>query len=76
MATTSKPIPALCTFEELCEMPRDHRDIGDFCLMTDAETVWLSEQAMGEARKQHLEIPRDVFNTLLQWYLGRKDIAA
>jgi len=60
--------PSNCTFNELCKMRRDHTDFGDFSLMTDSGVVWLSEQAWGKERKQHIQIPRGVFNRLLLWY--------
>ncbi len=60
--------PATCTHEQLYRIRRDHTEVGDFCLMTDAGTVWLSEQKMGEAQKQAVQIPRAVFNRLLRWY--------
>ena len=64
----AKVAPAKCTFDELCRMRRDHTDSGDFSLMVEPRVVWLSEQKMGEHQKQHIQIPRHVFNRLLVWY--------
>jgi len=49
-------------------MHRDHTEVGDWCLMTDTDVVWISQQKIGEDRTQHIEIPRAVFNRLLVWY--------
>lgn len=61
--------PATCNETQLCRIRRDNKDAGDFSIMTDSYVVWLSEQKMGENRKQHIEIPRKEFNKLIQWYL-------
>ena len=60
------------TDAELCNLKRDHFDYGDFSIMTDTRVVWLSEQAMGTERKQHIEIPRHIFNRLIRKYAGLK----
>jgi hypothetical protein len=62
--------PMNATSNELCDLPRDHKDSGNWSLMTNSYVVWLSEQKTGEERKQHFEIPRAVFNRLLRWYMG------
>ena len=61
--------PSKCSEAELCRITRDNQDAGDFSIMTDSYTVWLSEQKMGEQQKQHIEIPRPLFNKLIRWYL-------
>ena len=64
----SKISPKRASFNQICDMPRDHTDFGDWCLMTDGSTVWISEQENGKPQKQSIEIPRSVFNRLLRWY--------
>ena len=54
---------------ELNLMHRDHTEYGDFCLMVDGNTVWLSEQAVYKAPTQGFKIPKWKFNRLLRWYL-------
>lgn len=41
---------------------------GDFSIMIDPDVVWLSEQARGEPRTQHIEIPRRAFDEFVEWY--------
>ena len=65
-----KVIPRNCTYNQLCELPRDHSEVGDFCLLTDSYTVSLREQPVGDMPVQRFRIPRKTFNRLLQWYLG------
>ena len=60
--------PKNATYSQLCKMHRDHTEVGDWCLMTDTDVVWISQQKIGEDRTQHIEIPRAVFNRLLVWY--------
>jgi hypothetical protein len=49
-------------------MTHDNVEVGDFSIMTDATTVWLSEQTVGEAPTQKFEIDRSTFNKLILWY--------
>ena len=63
----AKPMNA--TPSELWAMRRDHVDSGDFSIITDTHVVWLSEQKIGEDRKQHIKIPRATFNRLIRWYI-------
>jgi hypothetical protein len=60
------------SFDELCAMRYDHSDAGDFSIMTDTNVVWLSEQAWGSPQKQHIEIPRGIFNRLVGAYLKKR----
>lgn len=62
-------VPATCTFKQLVTIRRDNLSVGDFSILTDAKTVWLTEQAMGERPKQTFAIPRVRFNKLIRWYL-------
>lgn len=60
------------SFNQICRVRRDNYNQGDFSIMTDGHTTWLSEQKMGEHRKQGIAIPRGVFNRLLQRYLAEQ----
>ena len=62
-------VPAKCSEAQLCRIRRDNIETKDFSIMTDSYTVWLSEQKMGEAQKQHIGMPRAIFNKLIRWYL-------
>lgn len=66
--TKKKRSPAQCTFNQLCKMPRDNFDVGDFNIITDGHTVWLGEQKTGKQPTQRFQIPRAVFNRLIRWY--------
>lgn len=61
--------PMEANFDQICRMPRDHKYVGDFSIMTDGYTFWLSQQKTGEAPAQNFEIPKKKFNRLLAWYL-------
>ena len=61
------------TFEQICKLPRDNVESGDFSIVLGSQEIYLAEQRPGEDRKQHIEIPRLNFNALVKWYLtGRK----
>ena len=61
--------PMNATNAQICWMGRDHTEFGDFSLMTNGYTVWISEQPIGAQRKQHIEMSKGQFNRLLRWYL-------
>lgn len=73
-ATKARPVRAYRTpreartYNQICERPRDWKGYGDWSLMISEGVVVLSEQAMGESRAQHIEIPRRAFNALIDWY--------
>lgn len=66
---TSRYAPSKCSEAQLCRISRDNFETKDFSIMTDSYTVWLSEQKMGEQQKQHIGMPRPIFNKLIRWYL-------
>lgn len=68
--------PMKATNSQICRMRSDHTDFGDFSLMTDGFTVWLSEQANGEMSRQKFEISKGRFNRLLRWYLREAKLEA
>ena len=61
--------PSKCSEAQLCRISRDNFETKDFSIMTDSYTVWLSEQKMGEQQKQHIGMPRAIFNKLVRWYM-------
>ena len=63
-----KIVAMTCTEDELQVAERDNVEVGDFSIMTDTRVVCLSEQPLGEDRKQHFEIDRATFNKLICWY--------
>jgi hypothetical protein len=56
------------TIDDVCEIQRDNKDVGDFWMITDGYTVSIHEQKMGEPSKQQISIPRATFNKLIDWY--------
>lgn len=56
------------TFDQICKLERDNTEAGDYSILVDEARVYLSEQALGEAPTQSIEIPREVFNALVDWY--------
>lgn len=53
---------------EILRMGRDHSTWGDWTIMTDGYRVWVSKQKMGEARTHHIEVPKGVFDRLVDAY--------
>lgn len=52
----------------ICRLRRDHYCVGDWAIMTDGYRVWISQQAMGKNRTDHIEIPKPIFDRLLRSY--------
>src|SRR4051794_19742065 len=75
-----KFVPANASANRIYLLSHDNVNVGDFSIMTDGFTVWLSEQAWGEMPKQKVAIPRYVFNKLIDWYttgvVPREDAAS
>ena len=64
-------MPSLRTanFETLITLPRDNYWAKDWSIMTDGEdTVWISQQKIGCNRTDYIEIPRRIFNRLIDAY--------
>ncbi len=57
-----------CSESELLRLERDNFEVKDFFIMCDSFHVWVSEQKLGEPRKQGVEIPRAIFNKLIAQY--------
>lgn len=66
--TKATSLREIKSFDAVCELPRDHYEIGDWCIMTDGIRVWISQQAMGEQRTDHIEVPKAIFDRLLARY--------
>lgn len=54
--------------DDVCELPRDHYDYRDWCIMTDGYHVWISKQKIGHPRTDHIEIPKAMFDKLFDAY--------
>lgn len=59
------------TFNQVCAMPRDNYDCGNFSIMTDGKTLWLCEQKLKKPATQAFAIPKAKFDKLFDAY-GRK----
>lgn len=53
---------------DAAEIDRDHFSKGDFTILCDGFTVSLTEQALGSAPLQEINIPKKVFDYLIQKY--------
>jgi hypothetical protein len=53
---------------QVCALGRDNVSWGDYSILFDADRVWLSQQAIGEAPTQKIELPRHVFDRFARWY--------
>ena len=54
--------------KQVCSLRRDHYNVGDWSIMTDGYRVWISRQALGKERTDHIEIPKSVFDKLCDDY--------
>lgn len=55
------------TVDDVCRLPRDNVDIGDFWMLTDGFQVTMAHQVVG-APATSVSMPRDTFNKLIAWY--------
>lgn len=60
---------AKATEVQLCRVRRDHIYVGDWSIMTDSYTVWVTFAEKESSLGQSVEVPRDTFNKLIRWYL-------
>lgn len=56
------------TEKQICSLRRDHCNVGDWSIMTDGFTVWISKQKIGHERTDHIQIPKRVFDKLFDQY--------
>ena len=68
MAERTNSLRKAKTEAAICKLPRDHFEIGDWCIMSDGVRVWISQQAPGEPRTDHIEVPKAIFDRLLNRY--------
>ncbi|HVX91214.1 MAG TPA: hypothetical protein VHC20_06360 [Candidatus Paceibacterota bacterium] len=54
--------------KDICSVRRDHFQHGDWSIMTDGYTVWISKQKWGHERTDHIAVPKSVFDKLFDSY--------
>ncbi len=62
------------TTDQVCELPRDHSDAGDFWIISDGHTVSMAQQKYGESSTQSISIPRATFNRLIAFYTKPQNV--
>lgn len=61
-------------FDAVCKMPRDSYNVGDWSILTDGETVWITRQKLGERPSHKIEIPKSVYDKLHDAYAKPRNI--
>lgn len=56
------------TFAQICKLPRDNVDSGDFWIAIDEQTVTVAHQQTGAPAISKTTIPRRQFEALIDWY--------
>jgi len=56
------------TFEELCELRRDHFSTKHYWISADETTVSIYAQTSGEEPRESVTVPRRQFNALIDFY--------
>lgn len=56
------------TMNQICAIPRDNIDRGDYWMMLGAGEVTLAKQQVGGPPDARLDIPRRVFDAFVDWY--------
>lgn len=57
------------TYPQLLRLGRDNLSVGNYWIITDADTVSVTEQEPGKIAVSTVTVPRDTFNRLIRWYL-------
>lgn len=58
----ARDLPTICT------LSRDNYSVGDWTIMTDGYTVWISKQKLGHPCTAEITVPKKVFDRLLMFY--------
>jgi hypothetical protein len=53
---------------EVCRLERDNFSHGNFTIMSDGHTVWLTQQAMGQSPTKYFDMPKWKFDFLIRKY--------
>lgn len=56
--------------DQVCELKRDNFSYGDFSILSDGHSTWLSQQKVGESPVQSFEIPKRKFDYLIRKYIA------
>ena len=60
--------------DALDSLRRDHYDHGDWYIMTDSNRVWISKQKIGHERTDHINVPKAIFDKMIDDYLKPQSI--
>jgi hypothetical protein len=61
--------PAECRgINQVCALRRDNLTIGDWWMLTDGYQVTLTEQKIGNAPKQQINLPTALLNKFIKWW--------
>lgn len=61
------------TFDQVCALPRDNLTVGDFWIMlngTGDNSVSICAQKEGQNVTANVDIPRRVFDRMVDWYMN------
>lgn len=56
--------------KDVLKLERDNWQFGDYGLLCDGDIVYLSQQKVGWPRLQNIEIPKKLFDKLVDAYTG------
>lgn len=74
MKKNQRKTPIECkTLKDICSLPRDSVDCGDFWILTDGYEISIHEQKIGHESVQKISVPKAIFDKFVRWYTtGRK----
>ncbi len=55
--------------KQIMALKRTNVCVGDFSIQFDELRISISEQPWGAGRVQHIDVPRGVFDTFVDWYM-------
>lgn len=56
------------SFYQVCQLSRDNASHGPWMIMTDGRVIWISRQETGHKPTHSIEIPKAVFDRLVDGY--------
>jgi hypothetical protein len=68
MTTKTTSLRSAKSEAQIIKLPRDHYEFQNWTIMTNGYTVWISKQKAGEMPTDHIEVPKGVFDRLLEMY--------
>lgn len=62
------------TFDQVCSLQTDHKDLKNFWMLTDSQHITIANQKTGEKCKQSIDMPKVDFDRFVVWYTRQQKL--